>query len=118
MVVDHGDHKHLLLLGPDNPPTSAAFLAVFAFMIVCQFSIFAWKKRNPHSFMMVTLVGLWTVPFVLSLYAFHIRFLLIWLAFSLATAYVTMRATKRPLEKNVPQMVRTRVLPYHYFCSV
>ncbi len=77
MVVDHGDHKHLLLLGPDNPPTSAAFLAIFAFMIGAQFGIFAWKKQHPASFMLVTLVGLWVVPFALSLWAkpIHIRFL-------------------------------------------
>jgi hypothetical protein len=77
MVVDHGDHKHLLLLGPDNPPTSAAFLAIFAFMIGAQFGIFAWKKQHPASFMLVTLVGLWVIPFALSLWAkpIHIRFL-------------------------------------------
>jgi hypothetical protein len=105
MVVDHGDHSHLLLLGPDHPPTSAAFLGVFAFMIACQVGIFSWKRNRPHSFMLVTLVGLWVVPFLLSVSAGHTRFLLIWFLFSCSTAYITMRALKRPLEKNVPQLV-------------
>jgi hypothetical protein len=154
VVLDHGDHKHLLLLGPNHPPTSAAFLAVFVLMIaaqvrlpfsvmcvcvcVCddyfyqlssicgvdlvglfeferssfflsfflscffacfhlfslshfvswllfvlrvlfsQVGIFAWKQHYHRSFMNVTLVGLWVIPFLMSVSARFYRFLFVW----------------------------------------
>lgn len=46
---------------------------------------------------------MWLIPLGLSIRYFYIRFIIIWIIFTLLTAYVTYRATRQPIERNTPR---------------
>lgn len=84
-----------------------AWLGLFAltFMIGAQIGVFWWKKRYPSSFLRVSLAVLWAVPAALSLYSGYVRFIVIWLAFSVITGLVISMSSKKPLAKDTPRRV-------------
>jgi hypothetical protein len=60
----------------------------------------------------VTLVGLWLIPIAISYFVGAHRFQVVWLAFSLATAWHVQLARKIPLQASTPryaELVASRV---------
>lgn len=55
---------------------------------------------------MVTLFQMWVVPLYFTIKLYWWRFLVIWVLFSAVTAFVTFRATRKPLVQTTPRLVR------------
>lgn len=54
-------------------------------------------------FQMVTLFQMWVVPLYFTVKLHWWRFLVIWIFFSAVTAFVTFRATRKPLVQTTPR---------------
>ncbi|XP_068024648.1 E3 ubiquitin ligase RNF121-like [Melanerpes formicivorus] len=54
---------------------------------------------------MVTLFQMWVVPLYFTIKLNWWRFLVIWVLFSAVTAFVTFRATRKPLVQTTPRLV-------------
>jgi hypothetical protein len=49
------------------------------------------------------MIAMWVIPFGLAIKFFYIRFIIIWICFTIITTYVTRRATRQPIEPNTPR---------------
>ena len=79
-------------------------LGLLALMLVIQFGLVYWKKVNHKSFQLVTLIGLWIVPFLISVYFLYLRFLLFWSGYTFITFYILKKIYfENPLEPNTPR---------------
>ena len=69
----------------------------------------------------VTMVGMWIIPFLISLKFVHMRFLIIWIFFTSITTVIFFKATKTPLDKSTPRWLYKWFLLVHkisYFLGV
>ncbi|XP_071995390.1 E3 ubiquitin ligase RNF121 isoform X2 [Engystomops pustulosus] len=80
-------------------------LILIATLVVAQLLLVQWKQRHPRSYNMVTLFQMWIVPVYFTVKLHWWRFLGIWIIFSLITAFITYRATRKPLEQTTPRLV-------------
>ena len=103
----HEDHEayHSILL-----------LVLFALMIGLQIGLFLWRKHYPMQFIRVTLVFLWLIPLVFSLYLYFFKFVSFWLLFSLVTAYVIKRSLETPLQTTTPKLIWRFFLGTYRLC--
>ncbi|OPJ80333.1 RING finger protein 121 [Patagioenas fasciata monilis] len=83
-------------------------LILIATLVVAQLLLVQWKQRHPRSYNMVTLFQMWVVPLYFTIKLNWWRFLVIWVLFSAVTAFVTFRATRKPLVQTTPR--------FHEFC--
>ncbi|NXP71268.1 RN121 protein, partial [Ramphastos sulfuratus] len=80
-------------------------LILIATLVVAQLLLVQWKQRHPRSYNMVTLFQMWVVPLYFTIKLNWWRFLGIWVLFSAVTAFVTFRATRKPLVQTTPRLV-------------
>ncbi|XP_048349931.1 RING finger protein 121 [Sphaerodactylus townsendi] len=80
-------------------------LILIATLVVAQLLLVQWKQRHPRSYNMVTLFQMWVVPLYFTVKLHWWRFLVIWVFFSAVTAFVTFRATRKPLVQTTPRLV-------------
>ncbi|XP_018775683.1 RING finger protein 121 isoform X8 [Serinus canaria] len=80
-------------------------LILIATLVVAQLLLMQWKQRHPRSYNMVTLFQMWVVPLYFTVKLNWWRFLVIWVLFSAVTAFVTFRATRKPLVQTTPRLV-------------
>ncbi|XP_063184197.1 E3 ubiquitin ligase RNF121 isoform X2 [Chroicocephalus ridibundus] len=80
-------------------------LILIATLVVAQLLLVQWKQRHPRSYNMVTLFQMWVVPLYFTIKLYWWRFLVIWVLFSAVTAFVTFRATRKPLVQTTPRLV-------------
>ncbi|XP_077307175.1 E3 ubiquitin ligase RNF121 [Lithobates pipiens] len=80
-------------------------LILIATLVVAQLLLVQWKQRHTRSYNMVTLFQMWIVPVYFTMKLHWMRFLGIWILFSLVTAFITYRATRKPLEQTTPRLV-------------
>ena len=64
------------------------------------------QNAFPLFLQMVTLFQMWVVPLYFTIKLYWWRFLVIWVLFSAVTAFVTFRATRKPLVQTTPRLVR------------
>ncbi|XP_008565195.1 PREDICTED: RING finger protein 121 isoform X2 [Galeopterus variegatus] len=80
-------------------------LILIATLVVAQLLLVQWKQRHPRSYNMVTLFQMWVVPLYFTVKLHWWRFLVIWILFSAVTAFITFRATRKPLVQTTPRLV-------------
>jgi RING finger protein 121 len=51
------------------------------------------------------MIGMWFIPFLISLKFMHIRFLLIWLVFTAVTVWIGRKANQAPIEQTTPRLL-------------
>ena len=102
-VVPHGSHTHTV---GENERNSGYIFMVMLTIIVASQSLLVWWKRNyPQSYDQCSLVGLWIIPFLWSIYGGFIRMLLVWTVYTVVCGVVMSRAMKRPIERTTPRIV-------------
>ncbi|KAK9815596.1 hypothetical protein WJX72_006534 [[Myrmecia] bisecta] len=74
-------------------------------MIGAQSGLFWWKKKHKRSYELVTLLGLWLVPFVISVYLHFWRFVLVWSLFTSTTLYMLHLCTAKKMDSRTPGKV-------------
>uniref|UniRef100_A0A8C5MD42 E3 ubiquitin ligase Rnf121 n=1 Tax=Leptobrachium leishanense TaxID=445787 RepID=A0A8C5MD42_9ANUR len=80
-------------------------LILIATLVVAQLILVQWKQRHSRSYNMVTLFQMWIVPVYFTVKLHWWRFLAVWIIFSIVTAFITFRATRKPLEQTTPRLV-------------
>jgi RING finger protein 121/175 len=95
---------------------SVLLLVIFAMMIGMQVALFIWQKKNPLSFIRVTLLFLWLFPLLGALYFGWPYFLVAWMAYSGCTLYVVRLTMQRPLELATPRTVYRFFLASYRLC--
>jgi len=80
-------------------------LILFATLIFSQIALVKWKQVYPSSYHVCTLVGMWSIPLLLSAKNMWIRFIVIWSIFTLVTAIIMRKAMEKPIEVSTPRLV-------------
>uniref|UniRef100_H3ANP1 Ring finger protein 121 n=1 Tax=Latimeria chalumnae TaxID=7897 RepID=H3ANP1_LATCH len=80
-------------------------LILIVTLVIAQLLLVQWKQRHPRSYNLITLVQMWAVPLYFTVKLEWWRFLVIWFLFSAITAFVTFRATRKPLIRTTPRLV-------------
>ncbi|CAF5222072.1 unnamed protein product, partial [Rotaria magnacalcarata] len=80
-------------------------LVLLVSLVISQLLLLVWQKYHIRSYQYFTLLGMWLIPLGLSIRFFYIRFIIIWIFFTIITGYVTRRATRQPIEPNTPRLV-------------
>lgn len=70
-----------------------------------QIGLLIWQKKNPRSYLAATFIGLWLLPFFLSLWLGFVRFIILWILFSALNVWILLKATKRHLSPKTPRRV-------------
>ncbi|KAG5446241.1 RING finger protein 121 [Clonorchis sinensis] len=89
------------------------FVIAMVSLFVCQLLLMTWKKYHYRTYQLATLIGMWTVPFMYSLFAKFPRFIAIWFLFSLVTGSMLYMASKRRISTSTPRRVYRWFLLIH-----
>lgn len=96
-------------------------LILFATLIVSQILLVFWRVKHFKSFQFFTMLGMWIIPFIISIKLGHSRFIIIWFIFTVLTGFVFRRSTRTPLKKTTPRLVYKWFLLVHkvtYFIGI
>ncbi|KAK9917064.1 hypothetical protein WJX75_000479 [Coccomyxa subellipsoidea] len=88
------------------------FYLIILTMILAQSGLFWWKKNHKRSYELVTLLGLWIVPAVISFYMHFWKFLGVWVIYSAITMYMLSLCSVGRMERSTPRRV------YKWFSSM
>ncbi|XP_064608158.1 E3 ubiquitin ligase Rnf121-like [Liolophura sinensis] len=80
-------------------------LILLATLVVAQIVLVQWKQRHFRSYQRVTLLGMWVCPVMFCLKFYWWRFIIVWSIFSVITAFVMFKATRKPLSGTTPRLV-------------
>ena len=69
------------------------FYTVLIVMIVSQSLLVRWRKHHRRSYELVTLIGLWLVPAIISIQLVFWKFLIVWSAYSIVTGMYLYKCT-------------------------
>ena len=78
-------------------------LILFGSIMVAQVLLYVWRQRNPRSYTAVTLLGLWVIPIAFSFKMFFWKMIIVWTLFSIVTAFVMFKATRKKISVNTPR---------------
>ncbi|XP_064080544.1 E3 ubiquitin ligase RNF121-like [Macrobrachium nipponense] len=91
-------------------------LILLAVTVASQIGLVAWKKHHYKSYQLVSMLGVWMIPFILCLHNHWWRFIFIWLLFSSITVIVVKKALERPLDPTTPRQVYKWFLLIYKIC--
>ncbi|KAH9505690.1 hypothetical protein Btru_055508 [Bulinus truncatus] len=80
-------------------------IILLATLIVAQIVLVQWKTRHFKSYQRATLLGMWLIPVVICIKFSWWRFCEFWVIFSIITAFVTYKASRKPLSGSTPRWV-------------
>ncbi|CAH8538696.1 unnamed protein product [Heterobilharzia americana] len=95
----HEDHK-----GHERMHLEMFLVAVIS-LSVCQMGLMFWKQRHFRSYQLITLIAMWIVPFVYSIFAEFSRFVVVWVLFSLTTGAMVYLSCKKRISTTTPRRV-------------
>jgi len=84
-----------------NPGT--VILGIFLVVVIFQLALLQWRKHYKSSFLVVSLLGLWLVPFLISIYHGYFRFLAIWTIYSIVNGYVLRLTMQQVIDPSTPR---------------
>ena len=67
------------------------------------------------------MIGMWIIPFLISIKLEHTRFIVIWIIFTIITLIIAYKATRTPISRAAPRLVYKWFLLVHkvsYFLGV
>uniref|UniRef100_A0A0B6YSW6 RING-type domain-containing protein n=1 Tax=Arion vulgaris TaxID=1028688 RepID=A0A0B6YSW6_9EUPU len=101
-VEQQGQQKEQTDQGFIRPEIIIIFIVI---LLVAQIILIAWKRKNFKSYQRTTLLGLWLLPLGASIMLAYIRFCIVWGIFSVITAFVAFKASRKPLSGSTPRWV-------------
>lgn len=104
-VLHHGNHVHTK--AETRRDSGKIFLIMLICMLVSQLGLSLWRKHHQHSFDMMTLIGLFFIPFFWSIMSHFWRMLAVWMLYSGITAFVVHRALRPKIARSTPRLVYT-----------
>jgi hypothetical protein len=103
-VIQHGGHTHTK--GDTRANSGYIFKVLMGTMLGAQLLLWWWKKNYTRSFKRASLVGLWLIPCLWSVYQgplVYYRMILVWSAYSAYTGYIMWLTTGTPMNKSAPR---------------
>jgi len=82
-------------------------------LVISQFILVFWKTKHFKSFQFVTMIGMWIIPFIISIKFNHIRFIVIWIIFTIITCMIAYRSSRIPINRTTPRLVYKWFLLVH-----
>uniref|UniRef100_A0AC34R3N8 Uncharacterized protein n=1 Tax=Panagrolaimus sp. JU765 TaxID=591449 RepID=A0AC34R3N8_9BILA len=89
------------------------FIIFIIVLAVAQIILVLWKKKHFKSYQLATTLGLWLIPFTVSLYKSYYRFVFIWTIFTIVTGYYFIQSTKAQISMSTPRQVYRWFLIIH-----
>ena len=83
---------------------------LFSFL---QIILVQWRQRHFRSYQLVSLLGMWVIPPLLSFQNRWWRFIFSWVVFTLATIVILRKASEKPLTRTTPRLVYKWFLLLH-----
>ncbi|XP_043222647.1 RING finger protein 121-like isoform X1 [Amphibalanus amphitrite] len=80
-------------------------LVLITALLLGQVVLVFWRKHHPRSYQIVTLIGMWVIPFVLCIRNRWWRFIFFWLLYTCITLMIGFKAMKKPLDGTTPRLV-------------
>lgn len=80
-------------------------LILIVTLVVAQILLVQWKRLFPKSYHAVTLFGMWIIPIVFAVKFWWLRFMSIWIIFSLITLVIFYFATMTKIHPRTPRLV-------------
>jgi len=84
--------------------------------IAAQMALVAWKKHHYKSYQFISMIAVWVIPFVICVHNQWMRFISIWVIFSLITGVVVKKALEHPLDQSTPRKVYKWFLLVYKIC--
>jgi len=94
------------------------FIVLLVLMVLSQYFLYYWKKKNYKLFQHFTLLGVWLIPFFISCYYLFYRMLCVWTGFTFYTLSIMYKATRKPLHHNIPRKVYTLFFVAYKLCYI
>lgn len=89
------------------------FYVVIIVMVGAQSALVRWRKQHKRSYDLVTLIGLWLVPAIISIQLFFWRFMIVWTLYSAVTGMYLYKCVYTDLwDTSVPKSI------YKWFLGV
>ncbi|CEO94280.1 hypothetical protein PBRA_000065 [Plasmodiophora brassicae] len=103
---------------PDDD-NGLGILLVIGVSLVVQFGLHHWQRLRPRSYHLVSLLGLWLFPMLVSIHSGFVIMLSVWSAFSLYTGYLFGQIRFiQPVPKDLPGRVYSWFSFIHRSCYV
>ncbi|CAG2164977.1 unnamed protein product [Oppiella nova] len=82
-------------------------LILIGAIVLAQIGLIYWRKRSFKTYQNVSMIGMWFVPFALSLYNHWFRFVSIWLAITLVTSALISKPlfNKQLTAGSIPRLI-------------
>lgn len=80
-------------------------LILIVTLVVAQILLVQWKRLFPKSYHAVTLFGMWIIPIVFAVKFWWLRFMSIWIIFSIITLMIFYFATMTKIHPRTPRLV-------------
>ncbi|KAK2154480.1 hypothetical protein LSH36_268g03044 [Paralvinella palmiformis] len=80
-------------------------LILIVTLVVAQIVLVQWKQRHFRSYQIATLFGMWLIPVLFCAKFGWWRFIIIWAIFSIMTAFISFKATRKPITPTTPRMM-------------
>ncbi|KAI6189348.1 Zinc finger domain containing protein [Aphelenchoides fujianensis] len=89
------------------------FLIFIVALVVAQIVLVTWKRKHFKSYQLATLVGMWAIPFVISIQKGFWRFLLTWITFTAISVYIWNLSSRQHISGKAPRFVYTWFILLH-----
>jgi RING finger protein 121 len=97
----------------------AEMFLIFLFVLaVAQVILVVWKQRHFKSYQVVTTIGLWLIPCVVSISKGYWRFILSWIVFTVFSGYIYSQANQQQISGRTPRRVYKWFLFLHQLSYV
>ncbi len=102
-----GAHQPHVVTEEELHQSVMIFYTVLIVMIASQAALVRWRTRHRRSYDLVTLLGLWLVPAIMSVQLFFWRFLIFWGVYTGITGYVLYRVNADLWDTTLPKRIYT-----------
>jgi len=81
------------------------FIIFIIVLAIAQIILIVWKQRHFKSYQLMTTLGLWLIPFSISLAKSYYRFVFTWIIFTAVTGYIYLQSTQNQISMSTPRRV-------------
>ncbi|CEF67845.1 Zinc finger, RING-type domain and Zinc finger, RING/FYVE/PHD-type domain and Domain of unknown function DUF2040 domain-containing protein [Strongyloides ratti] len=116
------EHEEMHRKHANHDVMHAEILIIFIIaLIIFQLLLIWWKSKNFKSYQLVSLLGLWAIPFFVAMTKHWYRFILTWVIFTTFNIYLYRKTNQPHISGKIPRLVYKWFLFLHkmsYFLGV
>uniref|UniRef100_A0A0N5B8P5 RING-type domain-containing protein n=1 Tax=Strongyloides papillosus TaxID=174720 RepID=A0A0N5B8P5_STREA len=116
------EHEEMHRKHANHDVMHAEILIIFIIaLIFFQLILIWWKAKNFKSYQLVSLLGLWAIPFFVAITKYWYRFIFTWVIFTVFNIYLYRKTSQPHISGKIPRLVYKWFLFLHkmsYFLGV